>query len=352
MPSPSSIAMEDEWGTGTKEAPAKSPDSFMVRKPGGDPSQNLAIGEPHFLREALDWLYQDAWTLPKLGYQYPDPHGQTDLIQALKPDHGEHILVTNGAKQGIAALLYAYRKRGADSIHHATPFWPTYKTLAAESRLLFLTNTRGVNTNTVRVLTSPNNPDGVVSVGPCHIWDAAYYSPAYSNTLQVPQHVASVWSAAKLLGVPGMRVGWVRTKDAELAKLVSEYVELTTSGVCTLAQTAVAKLLTRADLYSSQFEESLEQARDVLETNRNCLRAALDGDHTSFNAERGMFEVVHFSHADSKAEFVRRMKECEASYLPGTVVGLDDNHVRMSLGLRYGDMTKFINRYLIAGLGL
>jgi histidinol-phosphate/aromatic aminotransferase/cobyric acid decarboxylase-like protein len=126
------------------------------------------------------------------------------------------------------------------------PYWPSYPTLARHTRQEFTTidNVPGSwhPQSVTRVITSPNNPDGAESVGECEIWDAAYFHWVY-GAKAVPVHAVSVWSAAKLFGVSGLRIGCVTTDDADLAEKMRQYIETTTSGVSNEAQTRLAGIL-------------------------------------------------------------------------------------------------------------
>src|SRR4051812_4378156 len=86
-----------------------SGDYFMLREHGDDDkSFNLAVGEPFFLSNH---------TLPKvlgsteeidLDPTYPKLGGDADLLKELRLRHrGQHIVITNGAKQALFAALYA-----------------------------------------------------------------------------------------------------------------------------------------------------------------------------------------------------------------------------------------------------
>jgi aspartate/methionine/tyrosine aminotransferase len=129
---------------------------------------------------------------------------------------------------------------------------------------------------TVTVNTSPNNPDGKTSDRACHIWDAVYASDAYNWNMYNSQsgwaraeplsYQVAVYSASKLLGLSGARVGWLVTEDPAIAARAREYVELTTAGVSVPAQRIVAKAL--SDLAQDKGTAwTLRVTRDMM---KNC----------------------------------------------------------------------------------
>jgi aspartate/methionine/tyrosine aminotransferase len=98
----------------------------------------------------------------------------------------------------------------------------------------------------VSIITSPNNPDGseqYFAERRYNIWDAAYASPVYGWSGKAPNHDISVWSAAKMYGVSGLRVGWLVTNDERIAAQAALYVEKTTSGVANISQSILTRLL-------------------------------------------------------------------------------------------------------------
>src|SRR5262249_10876159 len=101
----------------------------------------------------------------------------------------------------------------------------------------------------------------------CHVWDAAYAHGVYGWKGIVPDHEVAVWSASKLFGLSGLRVGWLVTKDEDFAKDAARYVEATTSGVSVLPQHRVAKVLWYKREEPDEFEQGYMKARQTLLAN-------------------------------------------------------------------------------------
>lgn len=206
---------------------------------------NLALGEPGLLQEKLLARLGTVVTGIDWAFEYPQMSGNQDLLDELKLLHpGKHVVVTVGAKQGLLASLWAYNDwiGPFENLRTMKPYWPSYPTIAKLSGMGFSAE-NPIDGDCLTVNTFPNNPDGVMSPYHALIWDAAYAHRIYGFNGPPPPHGIAVYSAAKLFGLAGSRVGWIVTEERELADRVSKYVELTTSGVANFSQSVVANLL-------------------------------------------------------------------------------------------------------------
>lgn len=305
-------------------------DSQLVRTH-DDGSYNLAIGEPFFLQEVFAPYYP---TLAPDRMGYPKSEPEPELRQELEKLHpGRYVVVTVGAKQALHAAVHALQMKsggGWPGIYHRSPCWPTYGSVADLAALSFTNDDGGIN---IRINTSPNNPDGSSSSEPCEIWDAAYATETYGWNGRPPPHQISVWSAAKMLGCSGIRVGWLVTDDPELARHASAYVEMTTSGVAVSSQLFVARVLkdtheTRSLLFSKANGYLRNNCR-LLNGIRSHFRV-LDGfpEHGS-----GMFAWFR---VQNDAKFQEALKKARVRVLPGWACKKDEpGWYRVSLGHHY-----------------
>ncbi len=307
------------------------PDKQMVRTQGGD-SFNLAVGEPFFIHSGR--------TRPEPWLRYPQYQGQPELLEELKKKHpGLHVVVANGAKQAILATLYAYQlgRHFPNEIFHEAPHWPSYPTLAKLSGGSFFCHRYYPSVEgTVTVITSPNNPDSRTfkDGDECHIWDAAYAHEVYGWNGKAPKHEVSIWSAAKLFGVSGLRVGWLVTANDRIAELAADYVEKTTSGVNVEAQLRVAEILTEIRENPEEVKDHYKEARQRLYENGYifnqtvapyCLQiAGLPA------TDVGMF--AWFQPDMNTLKFKDALAEAKILLVSGTACGMDDSWFRMSLG--------------------
>lgn len=307
--------------------------------PGG---YNLAVGEPFFLQTVYGHLYPRFFTG---NTEYPPLTGDQELVTRLRQRYGgQHVVVTNGAKQALLAACHAFQvSRSKDTserydfqrLYHPAPFWPTYPTIADLSGLGFTSAGRRVDT--LDVVTSPNNPDGDVSPGSgpqWHIWDAAYASRIYGWDGLIPYHKVSVWSAAKLYGVSGYRIGWLVTPDEELAILAAQYVEKTTSGVALPSQDFLKQFLANLEELSPDEADTLiAKARQML---ADTSRAFLDLQDMFIDVQgcpingRGMFAWVR---ATKPARFRKVLDDAKVKVVDGSFCGGSSGYFRVSLGV-------------------
>ena len=132
---------------------------------------NLAIGEPALLQKYLHFP-----SVKLAGpYQYPTMDGTHSLVHELRQMHSEgEIVVANGAKQALAASLFALKTeagRNERTVWHKPPYWPSYDSLIRMAGLRWSTCE---DPNPIKCITSPNNPNGdqCTEDYSCDIWDA------------------------------------------------------------------------------------------------------------------------------------------------------------------------------------
>ena len=319
-------------------------DMALVRDavPGG---YNLAVGEPFFLQEVYGTFYP-RWFEGKL--TYPLLNGDPELVEMLRKRFGgQHVVVTNGAKQALLASIYALqmkRERDPDKkvsfqqVYHEAPFWPTYPTLADLSGLGFTEKAGAIKQRrTLNIVTAPNNPDGRLADridNRWDIWDAAYASRVYGWDYLVPYHRISVWSAAKLYGPSGYRIGWLATADKKLADLASQYVEKTTSGVATPSQVFLKNLMLNLGSVSVDEEQRLiAKARDLLlKTNEAFMEL-----HKHFRTLKGFPEhrtgMFAWVQANDPQRFRELLDRAKVKAVNGVYCGGEPDWFRFSLGV-------------------
>lgn len=234
-----------------------------------DGNYNFAVGEAFFLADNLYWAStRDVGFGP---YYYPVATGEKELIEEIKhlyPD--KYVVVTNGCKQAISAAMYAFREvYGFSSAHHDAPYWPSYPTLIKLADLAYSSS------HSLRLATLVNNPNGSVTTGESDLLDCAYGHYVYGWEGELPKHKVSVWSAAKLFGAAGLRLGWILTDDKDLADKAAFYEEITTSGVSTLSQRCVTKILKYQREHQDIVKNTYSKARSVLLGNGDCFNQLL-----------------------------------------------------------------------------
>lgn len=215
---------------------------------------DLGYGEPIAIQEILR-NYISPGCLPDnatlLNSQYQPPQGMKNLVDFLETKYQAKVVITNGAKQGIAAAMYALKKMGHESCMMHKPYWTSTPGLITDQGLaVHYLGDPGVSSRALFV-TSPNNPDGK-EISPANmvqvtadaktegiklIHDAAYYTPIYMQEPSADKvGDVQIHSFAKMWGLSGLRIGYVVCHDESFLPGVAEFVEKSCSGVSTASQ--------------------------------------------------------------------------------------------------------------------
>lgn len=289
---------------------------------------NLAIGEPVVIQEKLVPFISPIQVRGPLFY--PCLGGEKELLSILQQAYPDsHVVITTGAKQAIEAAFFAFKTvEGKEGVSHTPPYWPSYPTLSKNQGLKF-SNTP--QENYIRVITSPNNPDGQENLSQADIHDAVYDSEVYGSSNHLNFAKVKIFSAAKMYGLSGLRVGWAVTENAKLAEAMAYYVEITTSGVAVSSQRILATVIEKMpSLYSFVFP----QARaDILMNgslfNRYIARYCdcIDGVPET---GRGMFAWFKVKEPEN---FRQALKDSRVFVVTGEACGAsEDGWFRMSMG--------------------
>lgn len=300
-----------------------------------DVGYNLAIGEAFFLADNLYWA-----STRNLGYgpyYYPVASGEKELIEEIQFLHpSKYVVITNGCKQALSAAMYALKEvYSYSSINYHAPYWPSFPTLIKAANLM--TNQYTIS-NSMRLATLINNPNGTLATDECDLLDCAYGHQVYGWQNEYPNHQISVWSAAKLFGVAGLRLGWLLTDNKELANKATLYQEITTSGVSVLSQRYVAKLLKYQREHQNMVQNTYAKARNVLLNNGNSFNQLL-GKYCSVIQGipldgKGMFAWFQI-HPEYQEKFVNAIDKLKIKLVTGDACGTTDSGwYRMSMGHR------------------
>lgn len=317
-----------------------SSDHQMMRGHNDD-SYNLAVGEAFFLADTLYWAHDI--NPGQMGpFYYPLATGNKEILEELQllfP--GKHIVITNGGKQAIAAALYALRKayKHYSTAYHVAPYWPSYPTLIKAAKL---TVEEGGdihhNYNPLRLSTLINNPDGSVAQEACDLLDCAYAHSVYGWNGVMPSNKISVWSAAKLFGLAGLRIGWLVTEDPLLASQAEFFMEITTSGVSVASQVYLTRVLKYQREHVDEIKNSYNEARKILLCNGDTFNnlitpycSIVQGVPTS---GRGMFAWFKVQ-SELKEQFDNAVKTANIRLVTGDACGQKEKGwYRISMGHR------------------
>ena len=251
---------------------------------------DVSVGEPHIVREHLLNVFELNREVPNIPhmYEYPSPQGYKPLVQLLEEKYRAPVIVTNGAKQAIGACFYALKQLRKEQVGMKLPYWALIPPLAemhglkcsfTEPDLKFTLPNAQPDCKELRLpeyhdsylLLAPNNPCGscasaedLVKTAKAYkeknipfIHDAAYYTHIYlpeSHALPVVGD-AQIFSVSKMLGLSGLRLGWVVCPNKEFYKLILQYMEDMTVGASIVSQTLLHQLMNRMHGYPTLVEK-------------------------------------------------------------------------------------------------
>lgn len=245
---------------------------------------DLGIGEPHFLREAVTAVHDVGSfrfdEVPRI-WEYAPPHGYDGLVRLLEERHGAPVVVTIGAKHGIFAALHALHQEGVRSVSYRSPYWASFPFMMERAGMRSVTDGGDADAN---LLVMPNNPDGFMTDlasaraagrGKPLIHDAAYYTKSYfpAGTELGAVGDMQVFSASKMYGLSGLRLGWVVCHERRYRDVVAGFVEATTAGVSTASQRVLMSIVAAEqrdpslqDAYATKMREHLAWAQAAIRT--------------------------------------------------------------------------------------
>jgi histidinol-phosphate/aromatic aminotransferase/cobyric acid decarboxylase-like protein len=159
--------------------------------------------------------------------RYPDPAQATALLaRTIGVEHGR-VLLTNGGSEAIRLVNEEIGGRVAEpefSLHprHGSPLWRS----------------------------NPHNPSGRLAAPDHHadVWDEAFYPLATGQWTRGDDDAIVVGSLTKLLGCPGLRIGYVLVPDSGVALLDRCRRRQPSWAVNGLAVSALPDLLAPVDL--------------------------------------------------------------------------------------------------------
>jgi aspartate/methionine/tyrosine aminotransferase len=246
---------------------------------------DLSVGEAYVVREALLSIFDiTACDLfdPQRIFDYQDPQGYKPLVQLLEDKYRAPVIITNGAKQGLGAVMFALAQMGKSNLGMHTPYWALIPPLMKAHGLNY--SPEDLNGMDSYLCVAPNNPCGHMpdlksmseafkERGIPFIHDAVYYNHIYlPSSVPLQQYGdVQIYSSSKSFGLSGLRVGWLVCPNTEFYKLAQYYMETMTVGVSIVSQIFLYNLLNRMRGYptlTDNFEncaaEALRRAKEII----------------------------------------------------------------------------------------
>lgn len=271
---------------------------------------------------------------------YPLHEGDENLIEithkVVKRQVGtsyKHIVLTNGAAGGVTIAMRAYRQQGyGAALTRQGPYFPLYPSMIKAAGLEHKID--GAETNEeekpIALIDSPTNPQGLIVYDTSGIempvvWDAVYHNKVYTKGLHKPIiHGVLVGSYSKLLGLNGLRVGWIATNDSLLYERLKELVTAEYSGLSTASTKILLQLLTQMNGQWNVFETNARYALDYNRGEWSKLTKYFGDQEVSSN---GMF---YYGHVDASTK--KLLAKSNIIWTPGSALGTSDEYARFNLG--------------------
>jgi aspartate/methionine/tyrosine aminotransferase len=316
---------------------------------------DTSVGEPYSVKENLFEyfnLYDYSLSMRDSSiFEYPNPSGYKPLVDLLENRYGAPVIITNGAKQGLAAALYTLKKMGKRKVGMRTPFWALLPPLIHMQGL----HPTSYEESDCNLLVMPNNPDGFTMtphdvnefVSECidnHkplIHDAAYYSHIYLPESYPLDPIGDVqlFSMSKMLGLSGLRLGYAVCHNHIYYKFIQEYMEAMTVGVSNISQILLFDLLTQmsengesSEAFEKMAYHSIQKSKSILKQINPEVLLVPD------NIEKipGMFAWLKIG---EKANF----KKSKVHVVEGTHFGVP-GMVRINLALDHQTLQEVVDR--------
>lgn len=301
---------------------------------------DLGFGNAVAVRQAfLNCYHREmiVFTGQKLAdFDYPAYEGDPELVEITRKvikrqtgRHYKHIILTNGATGGVTIALRAYKQAGFQfCTTRPAPWYLRYPQMIAAAGLIHESVDNYKGTSQVVLVDYPSNPLGLVTNVPKPhkdtpvILDGVYHSKVYSKLIwPLPQHDVLIGSYSKLLGLNGIRIGWIATdwdfKHHEMLKLaVGEYCGLSVASMEILKNV----------LWDFDWENFEGVAQLMLDDNREEFQK-LEKYFGTKVPEIGMF---YYGNTDHKCR--KLLKKAEITYTSGASLGTTDMFGRLNMG--------------------
>jgi aspartate/methionine/tyrosine aminotransferase len=315
---------------------------------------DLGIGESHLIREAALSTYSISTNKlnDSLSWEYPAPEGDAELVEILSRRHNAPVVITTGAKQGLGACFYALKKLGCQSVGMRSPYWALIPPLVKFHGLEPIPSYDA--DSCLAVL--PGNPDGYMMrpeeiqnfVKDCSaknkylIHDAVYHSHSYlpEETELLSFGDVQLYSASKMWGLSGIRIGYAVCHNEKFYGLIREYVEMMTVGVSEISQQFFLQNIIKPEeerpAIRKKFERkafyALKEARKLFSQIDSSIIELPD----DFEETAGMFVWAKLKDAD-------KLREVKINGIEGTPFGVP-GHIRLNLAVSRKTLEEVMDR--------
>jgi len=334
-------------------------DLLLAKENNGHDWIDLSIGEPKAIAELLNKIHplgSFAFNTNDKMWDYPSPNGFGPLVSFLEDKYDSKIVITNGAKQGLAASFYAFKQKGFNTLGMRLPYWALIPPLAKHYGLdsVYVDPGEALKSGVDSYLAlAPNNPDGFMprqevlwdigDAGLPLIHDAAYYTSLYlpENVIPGPIGDLQIFSISKMYGLSGLRLGYIVCRNHTYYKDLLSYMETFTVGVSTVSQKILLDILEREKNYPELSNLFIKSGKKLLAQSRKLIKQIpkdiieLPDD---YDDQIGMFAWVKLLKPEA-------LEKANVKSIPGAVFG-SPGMVRINLGLGPDVISEVVERLI------
>lgn len=219
---------------------------------------DLGFGYPICVKEVLDLMYTPRIDNSIMTLDYPQYEGKQELINYIRSlTVKKYIIITNGATQAINIALRSFKKAENRSIVNTNQYtFPYYSFMINKADFEHRNNSIVDFKNSDSVLNlidMPSNPYGIMHEikDPFNntIWDSVYNNKTYVNE-RINRSVdcrVEVNSVSKMLGISGVRIGWIATDSIADYNLFYKEIQAENCGLSVLSQDLVIDIFNKLD---------------------------------------------------------------------------------------------------------
>ena len=327
----------------------------------GSDCESVSIGELLALEPGAEAQFREHW----LGYT--ESPGSRQLREAIANIYesvaADDVLVHAGAEEAIFTLMNAVLSPGDHIIVHS----PCYQSLAEIARIIGCDVTlwradesrnwaldvdalsAAVSERTrLIVINVPHNPTGYLMArdeflevsniardnNALLFSDEVYRESEYDPGDRLPAacdlgpHAISLGVMSKTYGLPGLRIGWLATKNEDVLHRVAEMKDYTTI-CCSAPSEWLATLALR------HREKLVQRNLEIITANLELLDAFFAKHAKTFSWVKPRAGAIAFPRllAGNVDAFTRQLvEEASVLLLPGSVFGEEDGHFRIGFG--------------------
>jgi aspartate/methionine/tyrosine aminotransferase len=312
---------------------------------------DMGWGNPNFLSELLHneitkYGCEDQNYHRLDNMNYAPSEGMSELIEKthnivykLTNRRYKYIMITNGATNAINIIFRTWKYRhGSDYVFTNKLGFPFYDQMIRKSDLWRIKDIKKPKkSNHITLVDSPGNPTGkqIENNGSnLTIWDSVYHSEIYNADLKkIPEHEVMVGSYGKLLGITGVKIGWIATDNCQ------DYQDFLTESLnesCTIS--VPSQRLVLAILELLDFNSFMKHGKDSLNRNRKYMKK-LESILKSKVPKVGMFYPIK---ADEK--IFKLFDKAKVKY--SIMEDGEDKILRLNIGQTYENVKETVDRIL------